>query len=141
MVRGPSRTTWAPSWLLTEPIPAPPAEQGPPAERASQASGSVPPWDQAEADRLLTELRDGLARIERKRYRGKFPPHLATVTTSGLAVCEGYVANHATEAARGWDALELLRDGVRSLLRIARGEPRKQAEVFPPWVREGRGSC
>jgi hypothetical protein len=101
------------------------------------ANGS-PPWDQAAADALLAELRDGLVRIERERYRGKFPPHLAIVTATGLAVCEGYVANHATEAARGWDPLKLLRDGVQSLLRIARGEPRKQTGVLPPWVKEGR---
>jgi hypothetical protein len=95
----------------------------------------VPPWDQAEADRLLTRLRDGLAQIERDQYSGKFPPHLAIVTANGVKVCEAYAQDHEREAARGWNALELLRGAVSDLLAIADGT-RWNNWTFagePPW--------
>jgi hypothetical protein len=101
------------------------------AEVLALLRGPIPPWDQAEADRLLTELRDGLARIERERYRGRFPPLLAKVVGGGLAVCETYVRDHEREAARGWDALELLRGAVPGVLSMARGD-RWQGQK-PPW--------
>jgi hypothetical protein len=69
----------------------------------------------------LAELRDGLARIEREQYHAKFPPHLARVVEIGVKLCGAYVRDHEAEAARGWDALELLRGAVPDLLSIADG--------------------
>jgi hypothetical protein len=101
------------------------------AELLALLRGPIPPWDLAAAEALLAELRVGLARIERAQYRGRFPPLLAKVVGDGVAVCEGYVRDHEQEAARGWDALELLRGGVRYTLAIARGDQWRGRK--PPW--------
>jgi hypothetical protein len=77
----------------------------------------TPSWDQAAADALLVELRAEVARIEQS-FRGKLPPALSNVLSDALAIAEGYVANHQEEAARGWDALELLRCTVRRIRRL-----------------------
>ncbi|HKI36280.1 MAG TPA: hypothetical protein VKA46_30765 [Gemmataceae bacterium] len=77
-------------------------------------------WDQAEAERLLAELRDRLARLERTWPGGKFPPVKANVLQIGVEVCEAYVRDHDLEASRGWDALALLRAAVPGFLRLAR---------------------
>jgi hypothetical protein len=68
-------------------------------------------------------------------HGGKFPPYLVTVTVNGLAVCEGYVQNHEVEAARGWDAMQLLRGAVPNLLSIARGDRWRNwtPPGKPPW--------
>ncbi len=79
-------------------------------------------WDQAEAERLLAELREGLAQLERTWTGGTFPPVKANVLQIGVEVCEAYVRDHELEAARGWDALALLRDAVPRLLSLARAE-------------------
>jgi hypothetical protein len=68
----------------------------------------LPPWNQAEADRLLTELREAVARA-RRDFGSPFPAALQAVVADGLTIAEGYVANHEAEARRGWDALQLLR--------------------------------
>lgn len=81
-------------------------------------------WDQVEAERLLAHLREELARIERQKCRGRFPPELANVVADGLGIADGCVRNHEQEAARGWDAMQLLRGIVSSLLSVARGDRR-----------------
>jgi hypothetical protein len=69
---------------------------------------AMPPWDQAEADRLLLDLRAAVAQA-RRDFGGPFPDGLQAVVADGLAVAEGYVVNHEAETRRGWDALQLLR--------------------------------
>lgn len=91
-------------------------------------SAAAPPtWDQAEADRLLAELRAAVDE-QRRAFGGSFPAPLSAVVATYLDVAEGYVANHEAEAARGWDPLELLR-GVRprlvEIIRRAKQERRQ----------------
>jgi hypothetical protein len=99
------------------------------AQIASPESGlagtTIPAWNQNEADRLLAHLSGELARIKREKYRGRFPPGMATIITDGLSIADRYVRNHEQEAARGWDVMELLRDLVSSLLSMARGDRRQ----------------
>jgi hypothetical protein len=78
------------------------------------------PWDRAEADRLLTYLRQELARIEWQRFGGRFPPLLARLLATGRTVAGGYVRDHELELRRGWDPMQLLREVVEWLLRQAR---------------------
>jgi hypothetical protein len=73
-------------------------------------------WDQAEAERLLAELRDEVKRAEALDFGGQPPPLFKTLAADLLAQAEGYIRDHDKEAARGWDALELLR-GVEPVLR------------------------
>ncbi len=83
---------------------------------ASQADATVrPSWDPVEAERLLAELRAEVARLEKQEFRGKPPPLFTTLAADLVAIGEGYVRHHDIEAARGWDALELLR-GLKPLL-------------------------
>lgn len=84
-------------------------------EGPTPAAPAVARWDQAEADRLLAELRSAVGRARWREFGGKFPAHLGNVVGDLLAVAEGYVANREAEAARGWDAMRLLR-GVRPTL-------------------------
>ena len=44
----------------------------------------------------------------------------ANVIGIWLEVCEGYIRDHALEAARGWDAMELLRGAIESCRETAR---------------------
>jgi hypothetical protein len=81
-----------------------------------------PPFDQAEADAILADLRRQLAEVERRQYGGKFPPVLATVVNDCLEVAAGYARDHELEAARGWDAMKLLRGAVPWALGVARGQ-------------------
>jgi hypothetical protein len=87
----------------------------------------TPPWDQAEADRLLSELQEEVERLRRELFAGKFPKDLDTVVKDGLDIAASYIRNHEEEAARGWDPLELLR-GVLPWLRkiIERASGRRQ---------------
>jgi hypothetical protein len=91
----------------------------------SPATPAPPPGscDQAEANRLLTELRRRLARIEHQQYCGQFPAVVARVVADGVAVCEGHIRDHDKLAAQGWDPLEYLRGQVLLTLALARGEP------------------
>src|SRR5262245_48380345 len=70
------------------------------------------PWDQSEADRLLDQLHRETGRLERTWPGGKFPQARVKVVQIAVEVCESYVRDHEREAARGWDALALLRDAV-----------------------------
>jgi hypothetical protein len=90
-------------------------------------------WEPAEASRILTQLRADLSRIEREQHRGKFHPVLARVLADGVAVAEEFIKNHAEEIARGWDAMQLLRDCARRLIRTARLELWKGHVL--PWER------
>jgi hypothetical protein len=134
--RGPPRTAWPPPWLA-EGIPRPtltPAGVGqnnpgePPADAERNArpgtSGTAhptkPTQSPAEAERLLADLREAVARA-RWDFGGPFPGDLQAVVGDGLLIAEGYVANHDAEAGRGWDALDLLRKvKPRLLATIAR---------------------
>ncbi len=86
---------------------------------------SIQPWDQAEADRLLLGLRTELAAVERGHYRGRMPPAAANLAADGLAIADGYIANHEAEEAKGWDAMELLREMAQELPGIVRGDRQK----------------
>jgi hypothetical protein len=79
-------------------------------------------WDQAEAERLLGQIREALARVERAVAADEAPAHRVAVVQLWLEVAEGFVKNRKAEAARGWDALDLLRGAVRQGLRAAAGE-------------------
>jgi hypothetical protein len=95
-----------PARLHAEPLPSAGRE-------VSEVSEVTPViWDQAEADRLLDHLRRRLARLERAWPKGQFPPVKANVVRIAVEVCESYVRDHDLEAARGWDALALLRAAV-----------------------------
>ena len=72
---------------------------------------AVPPWDQAEADRLLADLRAAVARA-RWDFGGRFPADLEAIVSDALSIAEGYARDHELEARRGWAALRLLR-GVK----------------------------
>jgi hypothetical protein len=74
----------------------------------------VPPWDQGEADRVLSKLRAEVDQL-RRSFGGKFPEPLGTIVADYVDVAEGYAHDREAEAARGWDPLELLR-GVRPRL-------------------------
>jgi hypothetical protein len=85
-------------------------------------------WDQAEAEHLLGHLRRELTRLERTWPGGKFPPVTANVVGIFTEVCESYVRDHELEAARGWDALALLRAAVARALDLATpSTPRRTA--------------
>jgi hypothetical protein len=82
----------------------------------SQPPAAPPPWDEAEARQLLSELHAEVDQLRQLHFGGTFPEPLATVVADYLAVAEAYVTDHEGEASRGWDALELLR-GVLPRLR------------------------
>ena len=79
----------------------------PPAGR----TGTAHPWDPAEAERLLSELRAEVA-TNKVSFGGRTPAPLANVLADVMRVAAGYVANHEREGRRGWDALALLRGMV-----------------------------
>jgi hypothetical protein len=76
-------------------------------------------WDQAEADRLLADLRGRLARVEAAVAAGEAPAVRAAALRTWLEVGEGYVRDRDLEAARGWDALALLRGAVARAVILA----------------------
>jgi hypothetical protein len=80
-------------------------------------------WDQVEAERLLAEVREALARVEAAVAAGKAPPARRDVLRTWLEVAEGFVSDREREAACGWDALELLRGTARQVRRAAAGGP------------------
>jgi hypothetical protein len=81
------------------------------------------PWDQAEAERLVARLREGLDRVERAVAVGKAPPARLAAMRTWLEVAEGYIRDRGLEAARGCDAMELLRGAVGSALALASHGP------------------
>jgi hypothetical protein len=81
------------------------------------ATSPVPPWDQREAERQLAELRAEVARIQ--SGFDPMPAPLANVLADALDIANGYVCDHAREAARGWDAQALLRGMIAQVRRYA----------------------
>jgi hypothetical protein len=95
--------------------------------REATDPGQAPPlaprplaWDQAEADRLLAELRAAAHCVGRAAEAGRARPALAAVAALCLRLGEKFDREHELEAARGWDAMELLRDAAAQARRIAR---------------------
>jgi hypothetical protein len=76
-------------------------------------------WDQAEAERLLAEVREATAHVEAAVNAGQAPPVRLAVLRTWLEVAERYVSDRECEAAGGWDALELLRGAARQARRVA----------------------
>jgi hypothetical protein len=76
-------------------------------------------WDQAEAERLLGEVRGAIARVEAAVAAGEAPPVRLAAMRAWLEVAEGYVMDREREAARGWGALELLRAAARQACQAA----------------------
>jgi hypothetical protein len=72
----------------------------------------------------LEYLHGDVARLERSWPGGKFPPARANVVQLAVEVCESYVQNHQREAARGWDALALLRGAVPWAIGLATTPPK-----------------
>ena len=72
----------------------------------------APPWDAAGAERLLSELRAEVARVEWENFRGKLPVALNILLTDALIISARYIRDYEREMARGWDSIELLRDMV-----------------------------
>src|SRR5262249_47737888 len=77
--------------------------------REAAPSPSAGGWDQTAAHALLARLRQELRRLERRHFSGRFPEPLRPGVADGLAIAEGFSADHELEARRGWDALDLLR--------------------------------
>jgi hypothetical protein len=69
----------------------------------------LPTWDETEAARLLTRVRAAADHVEVECRAGRTTEAQRNAVAVWLEVAEGYVAGHEAEAARGWDALELLR--------------------------------
>jgi hypothetical protein len=88
-----------------------------PVPASKPSAPPVAPWDAAEANRLLEELRVDIRRIESVDFGGRPPTPLQHVLADALVIAEGFIANHELEAARGWDALDLLRGVVRRVRR------------------------
>lgn len=79
------------------------------------------PWPHAaEAEALRAGHAAELARLERELFRGTFPPVLQNLLADSRTIADGYVREHAAEAARGWDAMKLLRELLAEDLRIVR---------------------
>jgi hypothetical protein len=82
----------------------------PPPEVMPPSAVSVLP--SSESEPLLNRLRDEVARLERVDFGGNLPAPLAHVLADAVVIAESYAANQEAEAARGWDALQLLRGMV-----------------------------
>jgi hypothetical protein len=76
-------------------------------------------WDQAGAEGLLAQLREALARAEAAVFAGKVPAVRVATQRTWLVVAGGYVRNRDLEAARGWDALALLRSAAARAVILA----------------------
>jgi hypothetical protein len=88
-------------------------------------------WDQAEADRLLAELRSASTFVGRAAEAGRATPALATVAALCLQLGEKFCREREEEAAHGWDTLALLRDAAAQARRFAR-EVGTATEPAPP---------
>jgi hypothetical protein len=88
-----------------------------PLRPSKPSAAPLAPWDAAEASRLLEELRFEIQRIESVDFRGRPPGPLHNVLADALAIAQVFIANHELEAARGWDALKLLRGVIRRVRR------------------------
>jgi len=91
------------------------------------------PWllQRHDAEELLVRLHADLIRIKHEDYGGTFPPVKASVIGLWIEVCEGYVNDHALEAARGWDAMELLDSAITHALDAACGRCNSESPQEP----------
>ena len=85
----------------------------------------VPPWNETEGKRIFDELSREVEMIRRK-FGGRQP--LATLLTDALAIASRFLRDREAEAARGWDALELLR-GMVPIVRECVENTRKMHET------------
>lgn len=71
----------------------------------------IPPlaWDQIEAEHLLGELRLEVDELK-ANFGNRLAAPLARLLDDALLIGERYIRDHAVEAARGWDAMQLLRE-------------------------------
>lgn len=76
----------------------------------------LPAWDQAEADRLLAEVRGAVGHAEAEYRAGRMPEVGKNVVVLWQQVCEGLAAHHEMEAKRGWDAMSLLKAAAGRVL-------------------------
>ena len=81
-----------------------------------------PPWDQADAERLVAEARATVASAEAEHKAGRVTAVRLNVIRIWLEVVEGYMRDHAMEATRGWDVIPLLRSAVQRAHRAASRE-------------------
>ena len=81
-----------------------------------------PPWDQADAERLLGEARATVASAEAEHKARRITAVRLNVIRIWLEVVEGYMRDHAMEATRGWDVIPLLRSAVQRAHRAASRE-------------------
>jgi hypothetical protein len=81
--------------------------------RKAEVLPLVPVWDQAEADRLLSEARGAVSRAEAARQAGRMSAARRNVVALWLDVCEGFAWDRGREALAGWDAMDLLRAAAR----------------------------
>ena len=75
----------------------------------------LPAWDQVEADRLLASARAAVAHAEAEHRAGRMTDARLAACRTWVEMCEGYAADHESEARRGWDAMQLLRDATRQV--------------------------
>jgi hypothetical protein len=88
--------------------------------RRAPLGAPAPRWDQAEADVLLARARAAAAHAEVEHQSGRLTEMRRNIVRTWLEVAEGYARDHEREAARGWDALALLRGAVGEALKTAR---------------------
>jgi len=81
--------------------------------RKAELLSLVPAWDRAEADRLLSEARDAVARAEAAYRAGRMTEARRNAVALWRDVCEGFARDRGREALAGWDAMELLRGAAR----------------------------
>jgi len=81
--------------------------------RKAELLSLVPAWDRAEADRLLSEARDAVARAEAAYRAGRMTEARRNAVALWRDVCEGFARDRGREALAGWDAMELLRRAAR----------------------------
>jgi hypothetical protein len=72
-------------------------------------------WDQVEADRFLATARAAVTHAEAEHRAGRITNVRLDACRTWQEVCEGYAADHESEARRGWDAMQLLRDASQRL--------------------------
>jgi hypothetical protein len=102
------------------------------------AGAALPPWSQAAADQVLADIRATIARLERGFPGGRFPAPVQNLMTDAIANAERLIRDHEMEAARGWDALELL-CGVRQLVQEVAARARRTLAALGGDHRPGQG--
>jgi hypothetical protein len=111
--------------------PAAPLPSTLPAQSRTAAASAGRAWDAAAADRLLADLRQQLARMERRHRGRRFPDAIARLVADGVALCEAHVENRAKLTRQGWDAMAFLRGQVELTLALAsQGLAKQHAETI-----------